>query len=873
MLINNTSFRYIYSLSTAMLLMTVTWIGLFPTITNGSNTTVLIFDFSLFFVLIYYKWTFCEKNFHKLYQLSDYSFDESKKQKFAGIELSLNADLNKREDELRDLRYSQRTLRHFGFMLGVLSASTGVRSLLLGSSGVGFTLVIFFILIIQYWGMHLWVTYLSLIILSLNMNQLSADYYPAMIVALFLFTLNHILLTHWYWSQIGQNSLGLPLKEIFKKVIPNFCILTACFLLIDPLIHPRNNVMDYIKNMPTAPIQKKESSKKPKSEPLIPLDKNSVRKNTIKPMKNIIETVDQFIVPPSALKMDQKVAEDIFNFQMNHPQSVQERRELLGKSILGQEDISRLQELEQADLKNLNNLYKYQAQTLDKDFINLNRGLSDIEQEMLVNQAQLDSLARQISDKEDLTKDAFQFYPNPQSPPEDLNNIALDENVLMHEKQLAKTMQQFQNIVKHDDPKEAFKTLKDQMTTVPDEMKPDVEELMTIFTTTEEINQEQFHAKIEKMIEQNADKHIAKAEKLKERLRKTGIDNFEKEQLDQVLSQKLEQMKKLEPLQEEYKAIKEHNIDLKRIQQNPMNLKGKLAKLQRINQQRNQNLKQKKLQLEQKQQDLSKQKQQMQQRYEQSVDKKMPSLQDLAKQALKHEKNLSRLKKRSQELNDTKPLEAKIKNLDNLNKRMQEYNKASGIEKEILGEDIKDSLDKLVDKEQASSLKEKIDANLKKEKMWKEDNKTSALDSLFDKLPQLVLFLAFIVIAYFMSKLFKSKKAIPAEQLDPELLKELKEDLNKLTERYSDFVDELKKCYKYFHDSIQKIYFEGHYAPPALTVPKIYEPDDQMKKASHYMGSLFNQHHFEDKTNYSTKEIKNFRKCFKFFLKFYKIKN
>ena len=179
--------------------------------------------------------------------------------------------------------------------------------------------------------------------------------------------------------------------------------------------------------------------------------------------------------------------------------------------------------------------------------------------------------------------------------------------------------------------------------------------------------------------------------------------------------------------------------------------------------------------------------------------------------------------------------------------------------------DLLDKFKKSLETKEENLLKEvqKRSQKIKKKHREKNTQKKASKDIDYD---YIILF-ALFVISLFIYKLLNKKKSIREEELSPEIRNDIKADLRSLPKVFSHFTEEVICHYRFYHKTINKIYYPELHAPPVMRVSNTFDDSQELSLQADILGEVFNQIQYEDKTDFSIKERNLFRDHFKKFIK------
>lgn len=131
-----------------------------------------------------------------------------------------------------------------------------------------------------------------------------------------------------------------------------------------------------------------------------------------------------------------------------------------------------------------------------------------------------------------------------------------------------------------------------------------------------------------------------------------------------------------------------------------------------------------------------------------------------------------------------------------------------------------------------------------------------------------ILIFIFVVLVVLFKKLFSQKKIIIDDvDLDDEVKKKIIQDYKNLPRKFSSFMDEVRQKYCFFHRTIEEINYNKELAPPAIALARDIQIQN-LSRVAFDLGNTFNLVEFSNQEKFSRTEVRKFRQCFKFFIKY-----
>jgi hypothetical protein len=218
------------------------------------------------------------------------------------------------------------------------------------------------------------------------------------------------------------------------------------------------------------------------------------------------------------------------------------------------------------------------------------------------------------------------------------------------------------------------------------------------------------------------------------------------------------------------------------------------------------------------------------------------------------------IEKKQQELKVLEGLGAKKEAIENQTKNLEGLKELS-----VKATPNQNELNQISQKIMASKKIDDLKAEMKTSNQTplQQINESQALKA-FDKkpipwkkfLPLLILALGFLIVSYFMKK--KGIKEV--EILDPELLKELKEEWRRIKKLKLTPREEVIYYYNILHDVFQKVHYPEHETPPSCIVFRdMKELNPNLNKATFLVTEIYTQCFYGNKeVNLST--LKSYRR-------------
>lgn len=883
MLLNANNFRFFYSI-VAGLYFALTFVSADVKVST-IQLELFLYHAAFFWITTYIAWEQAAKSFPYLYTLTDHTPESINKSKFAGFDLIVEHNEDEKQKALAELNSKKRTLGYilksatlliaFGWLKFVffgLSASTGV----INTSGAQL-LLIFIFTTARFWGAHLLSLYLALFLYVLNFSGDSIFFYLLSFLFILCFFMLHIALTSWYWQKMSGVSFLSSVKNILKKLAIPYLLFVTCFILMDNLIPQKESFMDKLSKKLIQKFMHKTMSASSGLRPNLsqmslpsPLTDHSAQKE--------LEELH---------KKDELKLENMNHFLRQQQNIFQAEIDKL------KEELSTISLDQNTDSKKISE-YEKEIEMLEKDLTSsnkmeqktskLNEAQNTIAKEMMNNQQELSILKAM--------KDSPQFKKlEPNSPLQnDLYKMFQEEIAEINKKDfdymLTKSLLELDiNPTQID-----LKQLEGENALI-DLHEKSFQNFQKIeaLAISENIN-------VAKAKQQLAD-HFQYNEKLNQSVGNflTQFENLDEAKLNQMIEQKkvetqneLARIKKAATSEE----IKKISKDLKdKKLQEQMNAETSEFTSQFFkNQHITQDLKLQMERLRDKQEQLVKSQHELQA----LKNKNTLKAQDLATKLEEHKylkANLAQVKAQLTQ-NQEKQLKQQILKQEYLaNERAQTQQKFKlkenlyqNLNQNISKQDFpttKDMIENILEKHQAGQLdlsqaeQEQLRSmQTSLQKPLKKKFKSNLSQDYAEYIKNLFLIIAGFIFIYLFSK-FSRKKSYRTEPIiNAEIANKIKLDFKKLPKRFKNFREEVLCHYRFFHNSMDEIFFATfpeEKAPPPLIIAEKIDQDEKLNRSAKIMAMFFNVAVYEDRTKFSIKQRNQFRESFKYFLRTFNI--
>lgn len=197
--------------------------------------------------------------------------------------------------------------------------------------------------------------------------------------------------------------------------------------------------------------------------------------------------------------------------------------------------------------------------------------------------------------------------------------------------------------------------------------------------------------------------------------------------------------------------------------------------------------------------------------------------------------------------------------------------------------DITESLDKIMKAQtelEESSKREAVaaaniapepDNNVKQDILRPLDKKEEPRVSWFEKVKRIFSIVAFSLVIFYLGHLLKKKGINKIEAADPEALKVMQDEWKKIRKLKLSPRDEVIFHYNLFHDSLQKIHYTDHEAPPSCCIyDDMKEMNPGLEKPTFIITEVFAQCYYGDK-EVNLDSLKLFRKSLHKILQVYQL--